>query len=179
MDTFIGTICVFGFNFAPRNWAFCNGQLVAIQSNTALFSLLGTTYGGNGTTTFALPNLQGRAAVCQGQLLGGSNYIMGEMGGNDNVTVLISNMPAHAHNVGIVVNANARAQSTNSPSGAFPAPSEKNQNNYSTTSTTGVLMKGISTTLGASGGSTPIPISDPSLVMNYCICQYGIFPSRN
>ena len=90
---YIGTIQPFGFNFAPRNWAQCNGQLLSISSNTALFSLLGTQYGGNGTTTFALPNLQGRSMLHQGNLAGGSSYVIGQTGGTESVTLTTANLP--------------------------------------------------------------------------------------
>src|SRR5947207_4252310 len=97
LDPFIGEIAMFGFNFAPRGWAFCNGQILPISQNTALFSLLGTTYGGNGQTTFALPNLQGSAPIHPGQGPGLSLYDLGQSGGSDTVTLLQSEMPAHPH----------------------------------------------------------------------------------
>ncbi len=179
MEFYIGTICVFGFQFAPRNWAYCNGSLRPIASNTALFSLLGTTYGGDGRTTFGLPNLQGRSAIDQGQLAGGSLYTMGETAGTQSVTILTSNMPAHAHSVTFAINADARdTGSSDSPQGNYPALSTSNIYG-GPPATTNVFMKPPVITLGNSGAQMPIGISDPSLVMNYCICQYGIFPSRN
>ncbi len=181
MDAFIGSICAFGFNFAPYQWAYCNGQVMSISQNSALFSLLGTTYGGNGTSTFGLPNLQGRAAIHQGQLAGGSTYTMGETAGTENVTVLTSNMPAHAHSVTMTLNANADGRNpanASSPLGTYPAPSAKVVNPYNSAAGASNL-KSPTITLGSSGGSQPMAISDPSLVMNFCICLYGIFPSRN
>lgn len=177
MDAYIGTICVFGFNFAPYQWAYCNGQIMAISQNTALFSLLGVTYGGNGTTTFGLPNLQGRAAIDQGQLQGGSLYTMGETAGTDSVTVLTSNMPAHNHPVTLALKGNDRDNSSQSPAGAYPATSAGGVNIFN--SSQNANMKSPTVTIGTSGGSIPIPISDPSLVMNYSICLYGMYPSRN
>jgi microcystin-dependent protein len=179
METYLGTICVFGFNYTPYGWQYCNGQILPISSNAALFSLLGTYYGGNGTSTFGLPNLQGRTAIHEGQLTGGSLYTIGETSGVENVTVLISNMPAHAHSVSMAINANNSRQSSDSPVGAYPAPSVNNVNNYNSTPTNNVFMKPATVTLGTSGGSIPVSISDPSLVMNYCIAMQGIFPTRN
>jgi microcystin-dependent protein len=179
MDTYIGSICIFGFNFAPRNWAFCNGQLLAISSNTALFSLLGTYYGGNGTSNFALPNLQGRVANHQGQLAGGSSYTIGETSGTDTTTILTSNLPAHNHTLSLALNANATAVSTGSPAGAFPGLSTPATKIYAAAATSGINMTAPSVTLANAGGSTPISIANPTLVMNYCVCLYGIFPTRN
>src|SRR5580765_2676031 len=97
---FLGQIAIFGFNFPPRGWALCNGQTLAIAQNTALFSLLGTTYGGNGQTTFALPNLQSRVPIHQGQGSGLSPYTIGQEGGTESVTLTTGEMPAHVHNAG-------------------------------------------------------------------------------
>src|ERR1041385_3867939 len=96
---FLGAICMFGFNFAPRGWAFCNGQILPIAQNTALFSLLGTTYGGNGQTTFALPDLRGRVPIHFGQGPGLSLYDLGQVGGSETVTLTPSTMPAHNHSL--------------------------------------------------------------------------------
>ena len=108
MDPFVAEIRIFPFNFAPRGWAFCNGQILPISQNTALFSLLGTTYGGNGQSTFALPNLQGRAAMFNGQGPGLSLRDLGEQGGTENVTLLITEMPAHTHVVNEIGRASCR-----------------------------------------------------------------------
>lgn len=180
MEAYLGTICVFGFNYAPYGWQYCNGQILAISQNAALFALLGTYYGGNGTSTFGLPNLQGRNAIHMGQLSGGSLYTIGEFAGVDTVTVLISNMPAHNHTVSMTINANGRTQSTNSPIGAYPAVSSVGVSNYNNPpASSNVFMKPATVTIGTSGGSIPVNISDPTLVMNYCIAMTGIFPTRN
>src|SRR5512140_216933 len=113
---FIGEIVMFAGNFAPRSWALCNGQLLPIAQNTALFSILGTTYGGDGRTTFALPDLRGRVPVHPGQGPGLSNYVLGEMAGTENTTLLINNMPAHNH----TLNAVSDAGDTAAPAGALP-----------------------------------------------------------
>lgn len=179
MQAFIGTICVFGFNFAPRDFQYCNGQLISIQQNSALFSLLGTYYGGNGTTNFALPNLQNRNSVHMGQLTGGSLYTIGEVTGTDSVTLLPSNLPPHAHTVTMQMksyNGGRTAANSNTPVGTFPALNAKNPYN---TASSGNPMQQATVTLGTTGGTVPIAITDPTLVMNYCICMYGIYPSRN
>jgi microcystin-dependent protein len=180
MEAYLGTICVFGFNFAPYGWQYCNGQILPISTNAALFSLLGTYYGGNGTSTFGLPNLQGRNAIHMGQLQGGSLYTIGEFAGVDNVTVLISNMPAHMHTITQTPNGfNGRGSSSATPQGNYPASSSTAENNFNSVFSTGSAMKAPSITIGTSGGSIPVTISDPSLVMNYCIAMTGIFPTRN
>jgi len=178
MEAFLGTICAFGFNYNPYGWAFCNGQILPISQNAALFSLLGTYYGGNGTSTFGLPNLQGRSTIHQGQLQGGSQYVMGETSGIDNVTVLVSNMPAHSHSLTVTLNGNNRNTDSNTPSAQYPAASSGGLLNFNSTGTSG-SMKSPTVTLGISGGNIPVPISDPSLVMNFSIALQGIFPTRN
>lgn len=177
METYLGTICVFGFNYAPYGWQYCNGQILPISTNAALFSLIGTYYGGNGTSTFGLPNLQGRCAIHLGQLQGGSLYTIGEFSGAENVTVLISNLPAHNHGYTFALNCNTTAASANqqSPNNNYPATSSEAIYN----SAQNANMAAPTVTLGTTGGSTPITISDPALVMNYCIAMTGIFPTRN
>ena len=117
MDPFLGEIRMVGFNFAPVGWALCAGQLLSISQNAALFSLLGTTYGGNGTTTFGLPDLRSRVAINQGQGLGLSAYVMGEVGGVENVTLNISQMPHSNHTMGVT---NGNGNSID-PTGAIPS----------------------------------------------------------
>src|SRR3954465_13916452 len=116
---FIGQISLFGGNFAPRGWAFCKGQLLAISQNTALFSILGTTYGGNGQTTFALPDLRGRVPIHFGQGPGLSSYALGETGGAETTTLTVNELPAHTHAVS--PRASNNAQTTNRPGGTIPA----------------------------------------------------------
>jgi microcystin-dependent protein len=181
MEAFIGTICAFGFNYAPYGWQYCNGQILPISSYTALFSLLGTYYGGNGTSTFGLPNLQGRAAIHMGQHPGGSLYTIGETGGVSSVSVLISNMPAHAHPISMTIKANNPGfnQGT-SPVSAYPSATDTITNIFQPAPPTpNTFMKPATVTIGAQGGNIPVTIDDPSLVMNYCIAMQGIFPTRN
>ncbi|MFN0035399.1 MAG: phage tail protein [Saprospiraceae bacterium] len=178
MEGTIATIMMFAGNFAPKNWAFCAGQTVNIASNTALFSLLGTTYGGNGTTNFMLPNLQGRVAVGNGQGPGLSLYDLGQVGGTETTTMSSGQMPSHTHTAGAV----AIDLTTNGPT-----TTQANNNilaspiadHYATAGTTpAVNYGGFSAVAAAQGGSQPFGIRQPYLGMNYVICQYGVFPSR-
>jgi len=174
MEPYIGQIQPFAFNFAPKNWAFCNGQIMSIQQNAALFSLLGTTYGGNGTTTFALPDLRGRTALHMGQGPGLSTYAEGEASGTETVTLLTSQMPVHNH----LLQASNTA-TTDNPSGAVSAPAGTGDgtavNAYGTAINTTMAPQAI----GIAGGSQPHNNMQPYLVVNWCIAIYGIFPSRN
>lgn len=176
-DMYISALAIFGFDWAPRNWALCNGQLLAIQQNQALFSLLGTTFGGNGTTTFALPNLQGRIPIGMGQGPGLSNYVLGQQGGAENVTLLTSNLPAHTHTV--FVN-NTTANST-SPVTASAIAAAKDLNTDATkiynAVAPNVQLNG--STIAPTGGSQPHSNLQPYITVNYCICLFGVFPSRN
>ena len=167
-EAFIGEIRLFGFNFAPRNWALCNGQLIAISQNTALFSLLGTTYGGDGRTTFALPNLQSRTPLHQGQGPGLSDYRIGQSAGRESATLTASQIPAHSH----PVNCQPEDGNQGTPAAGFPAPKAAG---YS--STGGGTMSGQMT--GSVGNNQPVDTLPPYLTLNFCICQFGIYPSRN
>jgi Microcystin-dependent protein len=176
-EPFLGMIAIYGFNFAPRGWAMCNGQILAISQNTALFSLLGTTYGGNGQTTFALPNLQSRQPMHFGQGPGLSSYDLGQQGGTETDTLTINNMPAHQHTVVVKQAANGNPGDVGSPDGAFPA---KLDNMYAATTDGSFLGPAAApTNTSIVGGSQPFPIIDPYLALNFCIALEGIFPSRN
>lgn len=175
MEPFIGQIQCFGFNFAPQGWAFCNGQVLPISQYAALFSLLGTTYGGNGTTTFAVPNLQGRAPIHFGQGPGLSNYLMGTVTGAEKVTIQANQMPAHNHTLGV----STEPGSSKSPVGKVSAAvviagSESAVNAY------GSLMNGVASAqaIGMAGNNAPVSVMQPVLAMNYCIALEGIYPSR-
>ncbi|KWS02541.1 Microcystin dependent protein [Lysobacter capsici AZ78] len=173
-EVFLGQIMTVGFGFAPKGFALCNGQLLPIAQNQALFSLLGTMYGGNGTTTFALPNMQSRTPVGAGQGGGGwspSPYQYGETGGVENVTLLPPQLPAHNHNLcGVNTATNAR-----NPTSNF----------YGTTSTaiyanTGQAQVALSpATIGQTGNTTPHPNLQPYCALNFVIATQGIYPSRN
>ena len=163
---------MFGFNFAPQGWALCNGQLLPISQNTALFSLLGTFYGGNGTTTFALPNLQSSVPIHMGQGPGLSPYVLGQIGGSENVTLTQNQMPQHTHSVGCNVAGGNQA----SPANGYPAV-ESTGTSLDYSSTAGSAMNPAMNS--PAGSSQPHPNIQPYLVVNFCIALQGIFPSRN
>lgn len=170
-EQYLGEIRIFSFNYAPTTWAQCNGQLLSIQSNTALFALLGTYYGGDGVRTFGLPNLQGRVPLGQGTSPQGS-YTIGETAGEINHTVLVTEMPTHTHLFnGITGNA-----TSNFPAGAIPASIAGGATTYysSTAPNTAMSPSAISQT----GGSQPHNNMAPYLTLNICIATTGIFPSR-
>lgn len=170
-EPFLGEIIMFGGNFAPRGWAFCSGQLLSIAQNTALFSILGTTYGGNGTTTFALPDLRGRVPIHPGQGPGLSSYVLGEAAGVENVTLLTTQMPAHTHV--LTSNASTAAATDTLPTGNFLA----SDNQYTNASNT--QMNANAVAIAPTGGSQPHTNIQPFLCVNFIIALEGIFPSRN
>ncbi len=178
MEAFVGTILPVAFNFAPQGWFLCNGQLLNIAQNQALFALLGTQYGGNGTTTFALPNLQGRVPIHQGQLAGGASYPIGSTGGAESVTLTVPQMPAHTHNVTV----DSSVGNTAAPSGAYLAPTQppgtdEPLNSFTKSLTRpAILNQAAVQTVGNSQSHENRP---PYLVINYIICSSGIFPSRS
>lgn len=171
-EPFLGEIRLFPYNFAPVGWAYCNGQLLSIAQNTALFSLLGTNYGGDGETTFGLPDLRGRAALQQGQGPGLGSYSLGETGGSETVTLAITQIPAHTH----TLNASTGPGSQQSPANAYLATdATASVANYSTTENTQMAAGAI----GSSGGSQPHTNMPPFLTLAYCIALQGIFPPPN
>ena len=172
---------MFAGNFAPRNWAFCAGQILAISQNTALFSLLGTTYGGNGQTTFALPDFRGRVAVGAGQGPGLSPISLGEVSGVATYTILNSNFPAHTHpfSGSITMPANAADGNADTAQGNYPA-ALTGTDMYSTVNDgSGMGNMQLALTGASTGASQPVNNTQPYLGMNYIICIFGIFPSRN
>ncbi len=172
MEPFIGMIILFPYNFAPRGWAFCQGQLLPIAQYTALFSLLGTTYGGDGRVTFGLPDLRGRVPISQGTGPGLSPNSLGQVGGQENVTLLQTQIPAHSH----TLNASSVAGNQSSPTGNVLG----NTGNFDTEYYNGAPSTTMhSESIGASGGNQPHNNLPPFLVLNYCIALEGIFPSRN
>jgi len=179
-EPFIGAIIITGFNFAPRGYMACNGQILSIAQNTALFSLLGTTFGGNGQTTFALPDLQGRSAVHQGQGPGLQNYVMGEVGGTETVTLLSTNMPQHTHLLNMNNAAGNSSGSNTSVLSLSPStgsgPNKSTLNTYSTNAPNATLS---TSSIGMAGGNQPFNSRSPFLVLNHSIATEGIFPSRN
>lgn len=184
MEGTVAEIRQFAGNFAPRNWAFCQNQIMAISQNTALFSLLGTTYGGNGVNTFALPDTRGRVMVGTGTGPGLSPVNLGDLAGTANTTLLTANMPAHNHSAQLkastvkgtlqaptagaalgkaVDNAGTAVPFIYAPAGSAPA----------------VVLDPASVTTGITGGSQPFSIMQPYLGMNNIICLFGVFPARN
>jgi len=178
MQAFIGTVCAFGFNFQPQGWEYCQGQTMQIANYQALYALIGTTYGGNGTTTFLLPNLSNREAIHMGQGPGTNNYALAQTGGANTVTLLPANLPAHTHTIGFQINAKNGPAGTQDPTGAYPANAD-NGSNYATSATPSVFMHAPTLSMSNTGNSQPISIESPCLTMNYCIAVIGIFPSRN
>lgn len=190
-EPYLGSICTVAFNFCPRGWAKAQGQILSIAQNTALFALLGTMYGGNGQTTFALPDLRGRSAVGTGAGPGLSDVQEGEMLGQENVTLLNSQMPAHSHSASTsVVNtsklrASSAAGNTDSPLGAVP--SKQSRTNIYNSGAADVDMGATAlssnitatTAIGIAGGSQPVPIRSPGLGLTQCIALQGIFPPRD
>jgi microcystin-dependent protein len=169
-EPFLGMIIIVPYNFAPRGWAFCSGQILPIAQNTALFSLIGTTFGGNGQTTFALPDLRGRWPNSSGQGPGLSSYDLGQVGGTESGTLTINQMPTHNH----LVSASAADADSGKPSGRFLGVSSAT--NF-LSATDGTLMA--PTVITNTGGNQPFSILQPYLTLNYCIALEGIFPSRN
>jgi microcystin-dependent protein len=168
---FIGEISCGGWNFCPKNWAECNGQLLPILQNEALFALIGTTYGGDGQTTFALPNITGRTMVHQGQGPGLSNRQMGEAGGVETVTLATSQMPVHNHSLV----AHTGSEKSASPSNRVAGPVSVSAPVYTSTAANTTLAAGA---VGTTGGSQPHNNLQPYLASKCCIAIFGIFPSQ-
>ncbi|MDB4412532.1 tail fiber protein [bacterium] len=169
-EPFIGQIQTFGFNFAPRAWAFCNGQLLPISQNNALFALIGTIYGGDGRTTFALPDLRGRMPMHYGQGSGLSNRQIGQSSGAESHQLSVGELPVHTH----THNVTAAVGDSPSPVGAVPATANDGESNYST------ATSGLSAVNGNSqGGGQAHNNMPPYLAINFSIALTGIFPPRN
>lgn len=169
-DPFVAEVRIYPFNFAPKGWAFCNGQLMPISQNTALFSLLGTVYGGDGKSTFALPNLQGSACMHPGQGQGLSLRDLGEIGGSQYVTLLQSEMPAHTHTLSTSV----RPADSLNPGGLSPGTG----NNIYATAAGAPQVQMAPQALSVTGGSLPHNNMQPYLTLNFCIALQGVFPAR-
>lgn len=181
-NAYIGEIRPFGFNFAPRSWQTCSGQLLSIAQNTALFSILGTTYGGNGTTTFGLPDLRGRVGMGVGQGPGLSNYVLGQVTGVENVTLTSNEIPGHTHAP------STRIKPGTADGRRVPVAGDFLTRLNVTTTAPGLIWRAPPLTspttlnaaaVGIAGGSQAHTNLQPTLAVNYCICTQGIFPSRN
>ncbi len=180
MDPFLSAIFLFCGNFPMRGFASCDGQILPLSQNTALFSLLGTNYGGNGQSTFALPDLRGRVGIQQGQGPGLSNYVLGEQAGVESVTMSYSQMPAHRH----LVNAVSSAGNSGTPSGTVlgrgPSSGAGPQaviEKFYNTSVPNVQLAG--QTITATGGNQPFSVLQPPLALNFLFALQGVFPARN
>ena len=175
---FVAEIRIFGFDFAPVGWAQCNGQLMPISQNTALFSLLGTYYGGDGKSTFALPNFQGSVPLNQGQGPGLTDRVIGETSGSDSVTLLTSEMPTHNHNfVGSTDSATVVTSSGNQVANGFTGNFQGNvqAKMYSTANANAQMNFNA---IGITGGSLPHTNMMPFITLNFCIAMQGVFPPR-
>lgn len=172
---FIGEVRAVGFNFAMRDWAFCDGQIIPIQQNSTLFAILGTTYGGNGTTTFGLPNMQGNAPMSMGAGPGLTPRTLGEQVGETSVTLSIQQMPMHNH--AVVTATSALASETAGPVAGSTLSVSNPGKLYTNTTTPAVAFS--PKAIGPAGGSQAHNNLQPLLTLNYLICMYGIFPSRN
>ena len=185
MDELIGVIKIFAGNFAPRGYMFCQGQLLSIAQNQTLFSILGTTYGGNGTTNFALPNLQGVVPIGQGNSRSGQNYALGQTAGTETTTILTSNMPPHVHTGPGKISVSSANSTDSTPVGdaSIAVPGSFVSRVFTpslgfATSTPSVNLNSNITT-AATGQGLPINNMQPYLAINYIICVEGIYPSRN
>lgn len=202
MEGYIGEVRGFAGNFAPRTWAFCSGQLLSIAQNTALFSILGTTFGGDGRTTFALPDLRGRAPIHSGTGPGLSTRALGSESGTETNTMTINQLPVHTHYIvgGVLpisgqmtatMKVNNTSGTDSNPSGNYLGVEGGAIGLYESTSdsnlhsgaisvdSSGLSVDTSSITLGNTGGATPINNMQPYLVINWIICMMGVFPSRN
>jgi microcystin-dependent protein len=178
MTSYIGEIRIFAGNFAPQGWFFCQGQLLQISEFDTLYSLIGTTYGGDGQTTFALPDLRSRAVLGQGQLPGGSTYQMGQQLGQENVTLTTNQMPVHQHPVSATLQAHTGTPAQDSPEGAYFG--DKGGRSYGANNGSTKLGAGSVTNpqVGPAGGSQPHTNIQPLLVINYIISWQGIYPGQ-
>jgi len=172
MDPFVAEIRIFPFNFAPKGWAFCDGQILPISQNTALFSLLGTTYGGDGKSNFALPDMQGNAPMHPGQGPGLSLHDLGETGGSETVSLLESEIPSHSHTMGAQ---NVPLGTVQTPTGnVFSHPASGNLFNKVNPAVVNMADQ----TLAPAGGDQPHNNMQPYLTLNFCIALQGVFPPR-
>lgn len=179
---YVGQIMIFGGNFAPAGWMFCAGQLLPISENEVLFNLIGTTYGGDGQSTFQLPDLRGRAPVHMGQGSGLSNYVIGQTGGTENVTLTTQQIPSHNHMVRVYSVPNGASNSSTPGStvvlGDEAQSSGQTLANYAAYNNTNQVALA-QQTIGFTGGNQPHENRQPLLVLNYIISLFGVFPSQN
>ncbi len=180
MDPYIGELRLFGFNFAPVGWAQCNGQVLSISQNAALFSILGTSFGGNGTSNFALPNLQGMVPIDQGSGPGSSPFVVGQTGGEQTHMLVSNEMPTHSHSLTAkpvaAINTTPAAGSTTSEGHGGARGTTFNVNTY-TTNGPGTTLNPAA--VGGAGSGAAHDNMQPSLTMNWCIAMQGLYPPRS
>lgn len=177
MEPALATIVWFAGDFAPRNWALCSGQILSIAQNQALFSLLGTTYGGDGRTTFALPNFNSRAAIGTGFGAGLSSHQLGQMGGAETATMNAATMPNHTHTMAAQVSVSSTAGTTDEADQSVLAVT--GSNNFAPADAANGALGGVTIADAPAGAGQPFAIRQPYLALNFIICTAGIFPSRN
>ena len=175
-EAYLGEIRIFSFDYPPRGWLPCNGQVLPIARNQALFTVLGTTYGGDGKTNFALPNLQGRVPLSAGDGSGGiGSYTLGQTGGYANVTLTALQVPVHTH---AAYASSGRAETRTPASNVLPAASSSGSLTFYTAKPSNIVAMA-SSALAASVGGDPHSNVQPSLVLNFCMCVDGLFPNEN
>lgn len=177
MEPALGVITMFAADFAPQGWALCNGQILSIAQNTALFSILGTTYGGNGQTTFGLPDMRGRSPMGIGQGSGLSNRNLGEVTGSATVTLLASNLPAHTHTG--TTNVAATTSNANSDEADGMIFAGGGVSRYAQSNLANGSLGGTTVSLAPAGNTQPIDIRQPYIAVSFIIALQGIYPSRN
>ncbi|MDR3679435.1 MAG: tail fiber protein [Flavipsychrobacter sp.] len=179
MEAYVGAVCAFGFNFTPYGWLACNGQTVAISDYEVLYTLLGTTYGGNGTTNFAVPNLLSKVPIGAGQGPGLPNYLLGQAAGVEGVSLTPLNMPAHTHPATATLAANSGAATQSSPAGGYFANGNGDLLNGFYAAAGGSNMLGNTAASSVTGGANPpIEVMNPYQTVNYCICYAGVYPQQ-
>jgi len=176
---YVGEIRCFGFNFAPNGWAFCDGALLPIAENEVLFNLIGTTYGGDGQSTFALPNLQGRIPIHQGTSPSGFTSVMGELQGVPTVALTLNQIPIHTHSIvsGLIAAGGANEHTATPTGSTFIGPSAPDQVYNTAPPQLDAPLSNL--TIGFTGGSQPHDNMQPYLALNFCISLFGIFPSQS
>ncbi len=179
MEAYVGSVCAFGFNFVPTGWLACNGQTVNISDYEVLYVLLGTTYGGNGTTNFAVPNLINKVPVGAGQGPGLPNYILGQVAGAELATLTALNMPAHSHPVTATVQANNTVGTVTTPAnGYFASNNGDLPNGVYAASGGSAMMANTAVSSVVGGANPPLQVMNPYQTVNYCICYSGIYPPQ-
>lgn len=178
MEGVLAVVTCFAADFAPKNWALCNGQILQISTNQALFSLLGTTYGGNGVQTFGLPDLRGRTPVSAGQGPGLSNYSLGQVSGAEGAPLNINNLPPHIHSGAVSLQLQGDSNPGSQTSVEFGYPAGAN-GAYANAPNGSMVAPAFAATIGNAGSGQPLSILSPYMAINYIICLFGIFPSRN